>query len=147
MLPRSFREIAIAPSNNTPILSDKQKACFGEALGKNAVSLGLDALGALGPAGGATGLIFQTAIGLTSVANSAISTDTSKTGVIGVSSTFAGLHVTALTPAARISLRTEAGFARSFANLLPGIGTALNVISVGADIISTGKDYNACMAR
>ena len=111
------------------------------------MSLGLDALGALGPAGGAAGLIFQTAVGITSVANSALSADTSRTGVVGLTSTFAGLHVTALTPAARISLRTEAGFAKSFANLLPGIGTALNVISAGADLISTGKDFNACMAR
>jgi len=134
-------------SGNTSILASKKIACIEEALSKNGVSLTLDALGSFGPAGGAAGLIFQTAVGVTSVANSAISADTSKTGVTGLISTFAGLHVTALAPAARLSLRTETGFARSFANLLPGIGTALNVISFGADAISTGKDYNTCLAR
>ena len=78
---------ALTAPKYAPILSPEQIACANEAFAKNAVSLGLDALGALGPALGAAGLIFQTAVGITYVADSASSANKTTTGVIGLGST------------------------------------------------------------
>ncbi len=138
----------VAPSNGTPLINDKQKACAAEAFGKNAVSLGLDVLGTITPGGGAVGLIAQTGVGVVSLAHSAISGDSSTTGMVGLGASFAGFQITATRAAASYALRgTEMGLARTIAKSLPGVGQLANGLAFGADAYTAYKDYKSCMAR
>lgn len=110
--------------------STKQLHCLGQAITNHAVSLGFDAAGFVLP----EVTLFQVGVGVTSAAYSATQQDTR-----GFFMGIAGLHLSALVPAAR-----QAGWRISKA--LPFLGTALNVVSTGQDLYSVITDYRSCMA-
>jgi len=112
------------------------------------VSLGLDAVGFFVPGGGAIGLVAQTAFGVGSIAHSALSGDSSATGMVGLGASFVGLQANATRAAASYALRgTEMGLARTLVKSLPGVGQLANGLAAGADAYTAYKDYKACMVK
>lgn len=137
----------VVPSNG-PIISQKRQDCAIDALHKNWVSLGLDVVGKFVPGGGALGVFAKTAFGVGSIAHSALSGDSSATGMVGIGASFVGLQANAPRAAASCALRgTEMGLARTLAKSLPGVGQLANGLAAGADAYTAYKDYNACMAK
>ena len=112
----------------------KQLSCARKTLRKNAISLGLDAVGFI-PGEGIAATLGQIGVGTASTINSASSGDSG-----GAFANIAGLQLAALAPAARIA---GLGVAKS----IPLLGTALNVVSTGRDVYSAYGDYQGCLAR
>lgn len=129
--------------NNDPIdLSDPfglcpKKDCLLNALKKNGVALGLDALGV--GAGFLPGGDFVVAgLGVAATVNSATSANTTTTeGQVATTGAIGSIFGSQLSVMKALKVGGKA---------VPFLATALSVAGVGADVWQTNEDYNKCMA-
>jgi hypothetical protein len=112
----------------------KSVKCAQEALGKNGVSLTLDAAGFI-PGEGFAAAGVQTGVATASALNSASHGD--KFG------TYAG--ITGMELALPGAAMKSAGV--SAAKAVPFVGTGVNALATLHDLGSANKDYKACMSR
>jgi hypothetical protein len=110
--------------------------CFDETLGKNGVSLGLDAAGFI-PGEGLAHAGYQYVIALASSGNSIMHGD-----IVGRNMGAAGSAVSLVDAVNNI----EPG-APAWAKAVPFVGTIVNGIATAHDLSSAYKDYQACMSH
>ena len=123
--------IPLVNGENYP--SYKGLFCAGDALAANGVSLALDAAGFILPAKGVAGAVTQTVSGIASAFNSIHHEDG-----WGVGAGMAGEGL-GLTYGGALAIGA------SWAGVIPGVSTALNVVTSVRDGIQTAKSYNDCM--
>lgn len=132
----SLAKTRSAPNNgrtNWPPTNFKSLFCSGDALAANGVSLALDAVGFFLPAKGAAGAVAMTVSGVASAFNSLYHQD-------GV-----GAGAAAAGEAVGLTYGGALAIGASWAGVLPGVSTVLNVGTSVGDVISTGSSYNNCM--
>jgi len=129
-----FRRPAIAPNKYNPYNTDfKPLFCSGDTLAENGSSLALDVVGFFLPAKGGVGAAVTTVSGITSTFNSLFHKD-----IVGAGAGTAG-EMLGLTYGAGLAI------GKSWAGVIPGVSTVLNVGTSARDAIATGTSYNKCM--